>query len=107
MPLPPLPRSFRLKCQGIGADPKTGSDMDFYDWLAGDNKPAVLAELARYAMDLIKEEQDPQTLYDMMLEFKRGVSNEEYIAWSQVLGTITPPTHPLHEAIKRVQLESN
>ncbi len=105
MPLPPLPKKFRLKWQGIGADPKTGSDMDFYDWLAGDDKSSALSELARFAIDTIKEEQDPHVLYQMLLDFKANVPAEEYTSWTQAFSSVTPPTHPLHAALKKVELE--
>lgn len=107
MPLPPLPKKFRLKWQGIGADPKTGSDMDFYDWLAGDDKPGALAELAKFAIDAIKEERDPQVLHDMLAEFKATVTADEYEAWTKAFDSVTPPTHPLHDALRRVALEHN
>jgi hypothetical protein len=90
---PPLAKPNRL---GLDASHPEKGDAAFYDWIAGKDAEASLAEVAKWMIDDMKEETDPDEIRSILEDWRSRCPAEEFHARLIVLSKVFPPSHPFH-----------
>ena len=97
MNLQPQSGSKQVKAvSNLGRDAATGTDVDFYDWLAGSDPAGSLLMLLSWLIDDLKEETDPDRVKDLLNGWRASCSDEEFGVRLQVLDRFLPAAHPFH-----------
>lgn len=96
--LPPLPKKNRL-----GLDPTNPSkgDAAFYDWIAGEDQEASLAEFVKWFIDDLKEETDERKVRELIEDWRARCRAEDFQQRLLILGKLLPANHPFHH-VKRL-----
>jgi hypothetical protein len=76
-----------------------GTDAGFYEWISGADPEKALADTLLWLIDDLKEERDPETLRQLIEDWRLRCEQAEFFARIEALHKLFSPDHPLQAII--------
>ncbi len=94
--LHPLPETSKLGLDPAAAKEGKRTDMNFYEWIAGEDPNGTLAKFIVWLLDDLKEEKSQAAIREVLDDWKEACPPEEFQSRLTVLGRLMPESHPFH-----------